>query len=85
MADESDDRREAITDLLQQQGPPKNDDVDIDAPNPEGSAICTGWVLVAEWMDETGERWISKGHAPSKAKWEADGMLHEALYGDWSG
>lgn len=46
-------------------------------------AALTGWVLVSEWMDHDGERWISLGHAASKAKWEADGMLFQALHGDW--
>lgn len=46
-------------------------------------AILTGWVLVAEWMDHTGERWLSKAHSASTTSWSAGGMHHEALYGDW--
>jgi hypothetical protein len=48
-------------------------------------AVLTGWVLVSEWMDTDGERWLTKGHSASKAEWEAAGMHHEALYGDWPG
>lgn len=81
MPDDGDERRTQVTELLQRQGPPPPDDDDGDGIR--GQAICTGWVLVSEWMDETGERWLSRGWAPSKAKWEADGMLHESLYGDW--
>ncbi len=71
--DDSDPRRDALHDFLQQQGP-----VDIDRP-----AILTGWVVVAEWMDDGGKRWLSRGWSSSKAKWDADGMMHEALYGSW--
>lgn len=46
-------------------------------------AMLTGWVVISEWMDASGQRWLSKGHAASKAPWEANGMMHEALYGDW--
>lgn len=47
------------------------------------SAVLTGWVLVAEWMDEEGEKWISKGCADNLTTWAANGFLHEALYGNW--
>lgn len=56
----------------------------IQANQPRGrDAILTGWALVAEWMDHDGERWLTKGHSPSVAGWAANGMHHEALYGDW--
>jgi hypothetical protein len=45
--------------------------------------VLTGWVLVAEWMDHQGERWLSKGHAASTPAWAAKGMHHEALFGEW--
>lgn len=70
MPGESDDQRDAIHDALQ-----------ANATVPD--AILTGWVVVTEWMDHNGARWLSKGHAASKASWEARGMIHEALYGDW--
>jgi hypothetical protein len=49
----------------------------IQASAPEfdtGHAVLTGWALVAEWMDEAGERWLSKAYAPGTAVWEAKGM-----------
>jgi hypothetical protein len=46
-------------------------------------AVLTGWAPVMEWQDDQGERFLSKGHDNSKASWEAAGMWHEALYGDW--
>jgi hypothetical protein len=78
VGDDSDARRDELHAFLQQQGPPREDE-DV----PEGAAVLTGWVVVAEWMDEDGTRWLSRGWSASKAKWEADGMIHEVLYGKW--
>lgn len=78
MADESDQRRDAIHEFLQSHGV-----ANPDAGGVEGAAVLTGWVVVTEWMDETGEKWLSRGWSSSKAKWEALGMVHEVLYGDW--
>jgi hypothetical protein len=72
MADESDPKRDAIHEAIQQ-----------NARTAEDGAVLTGWVLIAEWMDEDGERWLSKGHAAHTAHWSAKGMLHEALFGEW--
>ena len=65
------DPRDAIHEAIQKHAPRGQD------------AILTGWVLVAEWIDHEGERWLSKAHAASTANWTARGMHHEALYGDW--
>lgn len=46
-------------------------------------AFLTGWTVVCEWQDSNGERWLSKSYSDSLARWHADGMLHEALYGNW--
>jgi hypothetical protein len=73
MPDESDAKRDAIHDAIQASGPEFDD----------GHAVLTGWALVAEWMDEKGERWLSKAHAAGTAVWAARGMHHEALYGEW--
>lgn len=78
MVDDSGPRREALNEFLQEQGPPTDDD-----EHPQGAAVLVGWVVVTDWMDETGERWITRGFSASKVKWDADGMLHEALYGNW--
>jgi hypothetical protein len=69
--DLSDPSREAIHEALQEHMPRGED------------ALLTGWVIVAEWVDHEGERWLSKGHAASTSSWTAKGMLHEALNGDW--
>jgi hypothetical protein len=69
--DDSDPAREAIHAAIQQNA------------SLAGEAILTGWVLVAEWVDHSGERWLSKAHAASTTNWAAGGMHHEALYGSW--
>ena len=69
--DTSDVARDAIHEAIQQNA------------TPAGEAILTGWVLVAEWVDHSGQRWLSKAHAPSTTDWTARGMHHEALYGHW--
>lgn len=46
-----------------------------------GRCVLTGWVLVAEWMDERGKRWLSQTRAPGTTPWGAGGMLHHGLYG----
>lgn len=82
MSDDSDPRRDALHAFLQEQGPPPDGDSGEDVI---GTAVLTGWVVVEEWMDSDGDRWLTRGYAASKAKWEADGMIHETLYGDWPG
>ena len=51
---------------------------------PKGAdALLTGWALVAEWVDDDGERWLSKAHAAGTSAWTAKGMYHDALFGEW--
>jgi hypothetical protein len=70
MADESDPKRDRVHEAIQ-------------AVRSVEDGLLTGWVVVAEWMDESGERWLSKTHATGTASWAAKGMMHEALFGDW--
>lgn len=69
--DNSDPRREALHEFLQN---------DLASERP---AVLTGWVVVAEWMDDDGEKWLSRAHSASLTEWHANGLHHEALYGDW--
>jgi hypothetical protein len=73
MADESDPKRDTVHDAIQAAGPEFDD----------GHAVLTGWALVAEWMDEKGDRWLSQARAAGTAKWSASGMMHEVLHGEW--
>lgn len=46
-------------------------------------AALTGFVLVSEWIDLNGEKWILRNSgcpAGQLPKWTADGLLHYALY-----
>ena len=69
--DASDPARDAIHEAIQQNATLAEE------------AILTGWVLVAEWVDHSGQRWLSKAHAASTTDWTARGMHHEALHGEW--
>lgn len=75
MSDDSDPRRNALHSFLQEQGPA------ID--NPEKHAVLVGWAIVLDWMDEDGDRWLSKAHSASLPSWLASGLHHEALFGTW--
>lgn len=74
MIDNSDAQRDAIHAALQETGPLNTEDK---------SAVLSGWVVVTEWMDEDGDRWLAKAHAASLTNWTAAGFHHEALYGEW--
>ena len=74
MADESDGRREALTEFLQQQGPCEGIDP---------ASLLTGWAIVTSWVQPDGEAQLSKAHAAQIPHWSANGLHHEALYGDW--
>lgn len=71
MPDLSDPSRDAIHEAIQGHMPMGKE------------AVLTGWVIVAEWMDHEGERWLSKGRAASTPAWTANGMHHEAIHGGW--
>lgn len=73
MIDRSDPRRDRVHEVLQELGPQ-----DI-----EKHAVLVGWALVCDWMDEDGERWLTKCHSASIPTWSAAGMHHDALNGHW--
>lgn len=49
----------------------------MDESDPKRDAFA----IVVEWMDENGERWLSKAHSASIADWMAKGMHYEAIHG----
>lgn len=48
------------------------------------AAVLTGFVIVCEWIDNKGRRWLSRaagdGSGGSPPEWQVDGYLHNALY-----
>jgi hypothetical protein len=44
------------------------------------NAVCTNWVLVAEWSDTDGEHWLSRWWDENRPVWQRDGLLHHALF-----
>jgi hypothetical protein len=68
---------DAVGAALQQHAAPPED---VQGPG----AVLTRWALVAEWMAPDGVRWLSRLSPSTTSSWEANGMWHEALYGDWS-
>lgn len=50
----------------------------------EGRAVLGGFVVISEWIDEKGSRWLSQVHGDRDGKtlpeWRLQGYLHNALY-----
>lgn len=74
MTDDGDPRREKTREFFQLLGP-------VD-PDEEGS-VLTGWVVVQEWMNPAGEKFLTRAWDHALPLWSAKGMMHEVLYGDW--
>ena len=47
---------------------------------PEG-AMCTGWVIVSEWMDAEGDFWTYVGRDDRNPPWRHHGLMSWALEG----
>lgn len=75
--DESDPQRDRIHEVLQEVGILNGGD------GSDRAAVLTGWAIVTQWMDEDGNTWLSKSHSAAIQFWAANGMFHEAIYGDW--
>jgi len=41
-------------------------------------AICTGWVVVTEWVDSTGRYQLSRVCSAETPRWRGIGLLDEA-------
>ena len=47
-------------------------------------AVLTSWVVIAEFMDEDGKKWLSRADSEGTTQWHREGMLWDALHaGDW--
>ena len=74
MTDDGDPRRNQTREFFQALGP-------VD-PEEHGS-VLTGWVIVQEWMNPAGEKFLTRAWDHALSQWSAKGMIHEVLYGDW--
>lgn len=70
------EERQAIHDAVQRNRPANQREA-------IGTAVLTNWTLVAEWMDDSGERWLSELRALGSTEWQAAGMHHMLLHGGW--
>ena len=53
------------------------------APSDEPGAVLTGWVLIAEFLDTEGAKWLAMRSGPEElTAWAREGFLHRALYDD---
>ncbi|HYJ33759.1 MAG TPA: hypothetical protein VE326_11115 [Candidatus Binatia bacterium] len=41
-------------------------------------AYCSGWVLVASWMDSDGDYWLTRLSDDRQPRWQTIGMLRTA-------
>lgn len=53
----------------------------------EIGGVLVGWVMVAEWMDLEGRRWLTRLDANADGEnlpeWQRNGYLHNALNTPW--
>jgi hypothetical protein len=47
---------------------------------PQGSVVLTEWVVVASWMDETGEHFVTRFPSHNLPPHHVSGLLHEGLW-----
>jgi len=52
------------------------------APATDKAGIVTAWVVVAEFMDEEGKKFLQRLDSEGMTVWQRNGMLRDALCGD---
>lgn len=72
MTDDSDPRRDHISQAIQEAANLPTGDPDDDLPD---GALVVGWALVVDYMAPDGTRWLSRAHSDSLTNWQAKGML----------
>lgn len=48
------------------------------AIHPKG-AVCSSWVLVAEWQDADGRWWVTRWSSRDTPPWRVEGLLQYAI------
>lgn len=77
------ENRVGLHDAIQRFARPS--DEDLLEENESAASIVTNWVLVAEFVDTNGERWLARRESEGVTRWCVEGLLHNALYSDtWS-
>ena len=78
-------QRQTMYEAISENGPIVRED--DEAQSDLETSVCTGWILITEWMDSRGMRWLSRVSGDAAGEnlihWTANGLLHEALYGEW--
>jgi hypothetical protein len=42
--------------------------------------ILVGWVVVCDWADGDGDRWLEVAHSEGMPTWQRDGMLYQTMH-----
>ena len=42
-------------------------------------SICTSWILLTEWVDADGNKWIEESRTESLTEWQRQGILGYVL------
>ena len=71
LSDSERELHDGITEILSSHKPEMGDE----------DSVLTGYVLVSEWMDAAGDRWLASTETPTMTGWTRDGILHKRLYG----
>lgn len=77
-------RVEALLAELSELIGPQADGQAVDELDPEdlptGSVVLTEWVVVASWMDEEGEHFVTRFPSDRLPPHHLSGLLHEAMW-----
>ena len=50
---------------------------------PKSDSRLVGWVLVAEWAEPSGDKFLSRMLCEDGTPWQVKGYLHEGLNSSW--
>lgn len=74
------EQRDALHKCIQREAMPSDRELARDAG--ASGAVLTNWVIVAEFVDVQGERWLARRDSEDLTLWGRQGMLHNALLSD---
>lgn len=66
--------RDVLADAIASTAPEMARSVDADG------AMCTAWIVIAEWTDSNGDYWMTRQQDETSPSWRVKGLLHDALY-----